>query len=251
MRLQINDIIGRHKNQKCIIVGHGPSLNDFVHILKDYKDKGFIIVGCNNWYEFYEHCPPHYWLNANNEDTVIRFLPIINKHKETTFIYADSIDLSEKHVFENKIESDWLTYDQRHFKGKKCVSCPTYKCDKFLDEKRLTIQEELQKLTGYHELYSSAHTVAIHMLSFAALMQFSEIYIVGLDFDYHNGYAKNTTNRSAAPHINHFDLHNFGAATSNDVEIVNNSAKRIGTKFYNTNLSSWWKNIEYKPLPSL
>lgn len=248
MRLEIKDIINKHIGAKCIIVGHGVSLNDYANKLKQFKDNGYIIIGCNNWYEFYNDCPPHYWLSANNQDHCMNLLPIINKN-DSIWVYADSVDLTDKGWVDANFKNDYLAYDQRHFGGASCPSCMVFGCKKYRDEKRLTIQEELQKYTGFDKHYSTGHTVAVHMIAFSILMGFSEIYIIGLDFDYHKGYAKNSTNRSALAHINHFDLKNYGGETIKDVEIIAESAKNIGTKIYNVNKNSWWQIFEYKDIP--
>ena len=251
MKLEFKDIINKHKGKKCIVVGHGPSLNPYLDKLKDYKNNGYIIIGCNNWNEFYINTPPHYWLNANNADDTKTFLNVINTHKPI-WIYADSVDLADKKWIEENINVDYLPYDQRHFEGKRCSSCDSYGCDKYLNPNRLTIQEELKKYTNFKKRYNSGHTVAVHMLAFSILLGCSEIYVIGLDFDYHIGYAKNTTNRAIPENAYwHFDLDRYGSEILEDVKTIYKSAQKVGVKMYNSNPNSSWKIMEYKGLPIL
>ena len=83
MKLQIKDIIDRHKGQKVIVIGHGPSLEPYKNKLRALKDKGYILIGCNTWYEFYPDAAPHYWINANNVDASHNLIQYINQYKST------------------------------------------------------------------------------------------------------------------------------------------------------------------------
>jgi hypothetical protein len=248
MQLKFKDVINKHKGKKCIVVGHGPSLNSYLDKLSLYKKNDYIIIGCNNWDEFYIDTPPHYWVNANNQDDTKVFLKNINTYKPI-WVYADSVDLTDYSWIDENIKTDYLPYDQRHFYGKKCYLCENG-CGKNFNSQRLTIQEELQKYTGFEKAYGAGHTVALHMLSLSILLGFSEIYVVGLDFDYHKGYAKNSTNRPT-PEVNYFDINKYGHEVLKDVEIIGDSAKKIGTKMYNLNKESNWKFLEFKDLPPL
>lgn len=247
MQLKFKDVIDKHKGKKCIVIGHGPSLNEYLDKLKVYKDNGYIIIGCNNWNEFYIDSPPHYWVNANNVDSTKTFIETINKYKPI-WVYADTVDLTDKNWIEENIKSDYLAYDQRHYEGKKCSCCKSHGCDKYFDSERLTIQEELKKYTKYNKTYSTAHTVAMHMLALSILMGLSEIYIVGLDFDYYKGYAKNTTQRTPSE-IDYFDMNKYGDGIYEDVIIINESAKNIGVKMFDLNKNSRWDVFEKKDLP--
>jgi len=247
MRLKISDIIDKHKGQKCIIVGHGPSLNPYLGKLKELKEQGYIIIGCNNWIEFYENCPPHYWLSANNVDHSGNLTQYINKYKPV-WIYADTVDLTDYAWIDANFQTDYLPFDQRHFGGQKCGVCGWYKCDKNLDPNRLTIQEELQKYTGFDKRYNSGDTIAVHMFAFGILMGFSEVYVIGFDFNYHLGYAKNTTGRQIGDVCTYFDENSYGANVLKDVSVIAESAQKIGTKMYNMDKNSYWKYFEYKEL---
>ncbi len=248
MELKIKDIIDKYKGEKCIVVGHGPSLDLYSDKLCQYKDEGYRIIGCNNWNEFYLHCPPHYWLMANNVDNSKNLLNIINTHK-SVWVYADTVDLTDKKWIDENFKTDYLAYDQRHFGGKKCVACERHKCSTYFDPDRLTIQEELQRYTNFDKHYGYGHTVAMHMLAFSVLMGFSEIYIIGLDFDYRIGYAKNSTNRTVPAHdFEYFQETRYGGEILDDVRVIYESAKNIGTKMYNLNKNSSWNILEFKNL---
>jgi len=248
MKLAINDIIDKHKGKRGIVVGHGPSLNNNSGRLFELKNEGYIIVGCNNWDEFYLNSPPHYWISANNEDDSKKLLPLINKYKPI-WVYADTVDLVDQNWLAENIQTDFLPYDQRHFNGKQCSACISHGCDKYRDVNRLTIQEELSKYSNYVGHYSGGYTVVLHSIAFSVLMGFSEIYVTGVDLDYSIGYAKNTVNRRIPVVPEYFDSRSHGGDVINDMKIINDCAEKVGTKIYNTNKNSWWKTFEYKEIP--
>jgi hypothetical protein len=245
MKLSIADIIDNHPWGKCLVIGHGPSLNKYIPRLASLKAQGYIIIGCNNWNEFYPSCPPHYSVNANFDDNSVNMLGITNFYK-VTWIYADSVDLTDQDWMAQNYGGDFLPYDQRHFEGKECKVCHSYGCNKYRDPKRLTIQEELQKYTGYHKHYGTGHTVVLHSMAFAILMGFSEIYLIGLDFDYRKGYALNHSGRQVPNQPRYFDRDVWGREIFEDIETINNSAKNVGTQIFNTNENSPWGIVEYK-----
>lgn len=244
MKLQISDIIDKYNGKKCLVVCHGPSLNKYYNSLNQCKDNGYIIIGCNNWNEFYPQCPPHYWVMANTVDNCRNQMGLINQYKPV-WVYADSVDITDHSWIEDQIQGDYLPYDQRHFGGKKCTDCAKHHCDKYFDPNRLTLQEELQKYTKFEQHYDSASTVALHQIALAILMGFEEIYIVGVDLDYHLGYANNVTGRGV-PQLDHFDI--YGKSILDDMEIVAKSAEKRGMKVYNLNKDSYWKLFPYKDL---
>jgi len=246
MLLTFDDVISSHRGQRCIVLGHGPSLNDHIDKLQAYKDQGYILIGCNTWNEFYPECAPQYWVNVNNQDHSQNLMPIINKHKPI-WVYADSVDLTSKRWIDTHIEGDYLPYDQRHYNSKKCGSCRGG-CVNFIPN-RLTIQEELQKISGVKPHYGGGHTVALHMLTLGILLGCSEVYAVGIDLNYRLGYAKNTVNRTPLRgDLNYYDKENYGSDIFKDLNIINDSAKSVGTKIYNANVDSEWDLFETKEL---
>jgi len=239
MKLNIDNIVDEHKGKKCICVGHGPSLTPYLEKIPKLKNSGYTILGCNNWNEFYPDCPPSYWLNANTVDNSTNLMDLINKYK-SIWVYADSVDLTDNSWIENNIQTDYLPYDQRHFNNSPCPE--RKRCCNFIQD-RLTIQEELQKYTKHNVHYNTGDTVVLHMLAFAIIMGFTEINCVGLDFDYHLGYAKNTTGRKP-PSTNYFDDNRYGRRILNDIKIISDSAKNINTKMINLNKNTTWKTFE-------
>jgi len=245
MKLTIEDIIDKHKGGKCIVAAQGPSLNPYIDKLKGFKNDNYTIISCNSWNDYYPDCPPDYWVLANTIENCTSKIDVVNQHK-ITLIYADTVDLTSQDWLEGKIEADFLPYDQRHFGGKNCVNCyGSAGCERYFNPKRLTIQEQLQNYTGFDKHYSPASTVALHMVAFSVLMGFSEIYIVGLDFNYRLGYAKNISG-TQVPDLTHFET--YGESILNDMQIIADSAKKKGIKIYNLNKDSHWKIFEYKDL---
>ena len=248
MKLKIADIIDKHKGKKCIVIGHGASLNPYIKELKKYKDAGYIIIGCNNWSEFYPDCTPHYWLNANTVDNVTNQMSLINQYKPV-WVYADSVDLKSKEWIDKNIEVDYLPYDQRHFGSQKCDVCDTFGCVSSLTD-RLTIQEELQMYTGHNVHYSTGDTVALHSIAFGIIMGCSEIYLMGIDLDYRAGYAKNNSGRQS-PDLSYFDADRYGRNIITDMLTIKESVDLIGTKIYNTNKDANWDVFKNRTLNGL
>lgn len=243
MKLEIKDIVDRHKNKKCLVIGHGKSLNPYLDKLPELKNKGYVIIGCNNWNEFYPKVIPDYWVNANTVDNVTNQMPLINTYKPV-WVYADSVDLKDKNWVGSNIKTDYLPFDQRHFNKQQCHVCDTFGCKKNLED-RLTIQEELQEYTRYNKHYGTAETVILHSMAFAVIMGCKEIYLLGVDLDYKVGYANNTTDRKQ-PETYLFDKHK--ESILNDIQIVSDSVALIDTKIYNTNLNSQWDIFERRSL---
>jgi len=242
MKLQLENIIDKHIGQKCIVAAQGPSLNQYLDKLSSLKDVGYTLISCNSWQEFHPSCSPHYCVLANNVETCKSKLDLVNHHN-ITLIYADTVDLVDQDWLEKNLKVDFLPYDQRHFDGKECVDCRTRAgCEKYFDPKRLTIQEQLQKYTGFDKHYDCGSTVALHMVAVAILMGFSDIYLTGLDFNYRIGYASNLSNIPVSD-LNHFDI--YGKGILEDMEIIAKSAEKKGVKIYNLNKNSHWKIFNY------
>lgn len=230
MKYDFTKIIGKHKNNPCIVVAHGSSLNEQVERFSEYKDNGFVFIGCNDWYNFYDNIPD-YVVYANNIETVMRNHVKMNKWN-TCIVYADSVDLTDRKWIEDNLKCDYLPYDQRHFEGKKC-GCG--RCCERIIENRLTIQEDLQRYTGYDKHYGSGDTVTLHMLSLAVLLGCNPIYVTGFDLNYENGYAKAKTN-VRIPSLS--EINPYMDRIMKDINIINESAKQIGTEIINLNKES-------------
>lgn len=185
MKLSFNDIIDKECDKSAIVIGHGPSLKRHMDdINKLATSNKIVIVSCNDFDLYFPSTPIHYWVFANNEASIPRMAKRVNA-KNTTVVYADSIDLTNRNKVDNLLKVPYLPYDQRHFNGKGCSS---KNCCKHIINGRLTIQEEFQKYTKYHNYNKNSDTVAIPMMYISVLLGCKNIYITGVDLDYKNGY---------------------------------------------------------------
>jgi hypothetical protein len=233
MRLNFSDIIGRHKGAPALVIGHGPSLNNYINMLPFYRSKGVILFGCNEWFRIYLNAP-NYVVYASNMDTLGAYVDVINSNADKLFvIYADSVDLVDRSWVETNIKCDYIGYDQKHFDSRPCCD---RNCCKHIIPGRLTIQEELQKFTGHTCHYGSGDTVAVHMLASAILMGCNPIYIVGVELSYDVGYANNSGNLISKVRI--AELSDYSERICSDFEKIRDSAKRIGTRIINLNKQS-------------
>lgn len=233
MKIQFKDIIDKHKNNKCLVVGHGPSFTPYIDKLQHYKEQGFVIIDCNDFYNFHD-VTPTYIVFASSQNTML-----VNKEKlnnlNTTVVYADSADLTDKKWIEENITCDYLPYDQRHFDGTKCVACDSFGCGRHFNNNRLTIQEELKKYSNYNDRYGTGDTVVLHMISLSILLGCNPIYVTGFELDYSKGYAKSKIKLNV-PSPSDFTLYNDNLI--NDLSIINKSAKNKGIEIINLNKNS-------------
>jgi hypothetical protein len=221
MKLQFKDLIDKHKGKPAIVVGHGPSLNTHIKKICELKNK-FILFGCNEWYHIYQDAP-HFWVIANNQQTIKTDINIINtRAKDSIICYADSVDLTDRAWIDKNLFCNYLPYDQRHFNSKPCGCKSCYQ----IIPGRLTIQEEFQKYTGSEKRYGSGDTVLLHSLSIAVLCGCDPIFITGLDLDYKKGYAKNKGNLISKVCVK--ELSHYSGRIVKDLGIINDCAKAIG-----------------------
>jgi len=221
--LLFSDVIDKHKGRPCLVMAHGPSLNEHLGRLDDYKNNNFVLIDCNEWDSFHSQIPD-YIVYANTIETMLRNSSKLNRWN-TTVVYADSVDLTPRDWVEGHIICNYLPYDQRHFNQKKCGTGRC--CDRIQD--RLTIQEEVQKYTGYSDHYSSGDTVALHMIALGVLLGCNPVYVAGLDLDYKKGYAKNKSNfRNTSS-----ELSSYLDRILDDLRILKESAKKVDTNIVN------------------
>lgn len=236
----MSDIIDKHKGSVAVVDLFGPSgkiHRDTIDLLA--KEKQIIRLSCNNWWEHLPSSPPpDYWVLASNVDTVSRYLSEINKHKETTTLcYASSVDRTTLGGSVLKmLEADYLPYDQKHHDGLPLPEwcCGPKGCEAVIVSGRLTIQQELEKLSGYSPRYGSGDTVAVHMIAFAILMGCKTIYLNGLDLDYGKGYA----NGSQAPRDTIWK--ECADRQTSTFDSLNESAKLRGSKIINLCTDAWY-----------
>lgn len=278
MKLQIKDIINRHKDFPAVVMGHGPSFNQNKDKILSYQLQGELIrFSINDWFNIVS-VPPTYWITANSVDTPLKYHQLVNRYK-IPFFFADTVDLCNLELLDSVIQGEYLNYDQRHFKQH---NCPTI-IGNFIEHKektgtyenyfdygnndiqwypprstdpgpgwsgftkklssccgrisnRLTIQEELQQYTGYKSHYSTGDTAIIHHIAFAILMGCNPIFLSGMDLDYSAGYA----NGQRCPEDD-FWVQNKNVI--NDLTILNESAKMVGTKIVSLN-DTWYGIFE-------
>ena len=281
MRLTIKDIIDRHKGVPAVVAAHGPSLNqhkeEFVSAGKENKILRFSV---NNWWDYFK-TPPDYWILSSTFYTIHKIMRILKQTNVPVF-FSDDGDFTPKSFIEQNLKSDWLVYDQRHWEGKDCIQilkqfkkhyeknknfhftrfgnneimwhpprCFTNSghaldrrcCDQNVPP-RVTLQEELQRLTGATAHYSTGDTVALHAIAFAILMGCNPIYVTGMDLDYGKGYANPDIKywKSAATGPNAWSP--VRENLQNDLKILNESATMRGVKIINLNKESWFKELK-------
>ncbi len=252
MKLQIKDILYKHKNIPSIVIGHGPHLDNIKPRLQELKNKGFILVGTNDWYCFYD-VEPHHCVICNHIYSISRNYEDMNKYK-TTIIYADTQELTNRKRIDDILKVDYLPYDFRHIGCNPCSPYPKWRyfwehehhfpdeaktcCDHFISG-RLTLQEELQKLSGHKEMCSIGITLN-KQLQFSILLGCNPIYLAGFNLDYSVGYStliKPTRLETDTTSWKEPEMQN---TYHNDFRIMNESAKLLGIKIINLN-----KNLRY------
>jgi len=241
--MKIKDIINSQKNKSCLIVVHGPSLNKYLDKFDEYCNNR-ILIGCNQWYRYFNKIPD-YWIIANPSLAIDIMKDKIKAHHNFSshkpmLIYADSLDLTPKNQIPKLLENiPYIGYDQRHFNNQRCKQGVYYRnghnCCEHIEQGRLTIQEELQAYTKYHEHYGSGDTVLVHMIAIGILLGCKEIEIIGADLNYSQGYARSLPNEDIAglprdiictPEKTVLD--NCQHLIKRDLNILINSAKNIG-----------------------
>ncbi len=221
MQLEISDIINKHKGQPALVMGLSSSLNPYIDNMKDYKD--YVKISCNHWYQVPDmQCD--YWVLSNSEDTIKNLYKEINI-KDIPVFYAESVDDTPRDFVDQNIEVDYLAFDERHFNDEayhktlcKIGNC----CDRIIPG-RLTIQEELAKLSNYREMNRMVCTIAEHMISFALLFGCNPIHIAGVDLDYSKGYVRGIEKHNKGggfkPHLH---------IIKDNIRILKKHAERLG-----------------------
>lgn len=242
MELIFRDIIDSHLGEEAFIIAHGPSLNNYIPKIPEFAKEG-VLIGCNEWFPIYS-TPPAYWVLSNNVMTIRTEIDTMNMLAgKTTIVYADTVDNTDKNWIYDNLKADYLPYDQRHKKGKPCN--PEDKCCFHLNPYRLTIQEEVQKYTGYHEIFYGGDTVILHCLSLAILLGCNPINIIGIDLDYKKGYANNNCNLiSKISYLDTFD--DIRDRLILHLQILVNSAKNINRVVQTPHKNLLWGCLEYK-----
>lgn len=223
MELNYNDIIDSHKNEIALVLAHGPSSSDIIPHLPKLRSKGVKVFSCNNWSRFTTE-PIDYWILANSEYTVAKNYNTINNYKGTKLFYANSADVKSN---PDVLSIDFLRYDERHVDGKPCSPQCTKQCHNRKDGVK-SIHQVLQDYSGHNSMYISSGTVTVHMIAFAILMGFKDIYLCGMELDYKKGYAMG---KGANP----LNFSPWKQPTINSIEILSQTASCKGAYLYATN----------------
>jgi len=236
--------IDQTRGKVALIFAHGPSARkhvpDLVNKSHDKQHYVFISMGeidrmqANLGVSF----GLDYWVMANSEMTVENSYNRFNSIPGSTLVWADTADRTPYSIAWSKLKVPSISYDQRHFNNQPCPNC---KVPLNIDGRiewapvacrvipgRLTIQEELQKYTKYHEHYGTGSTVALHAVSLGVLLGCKEVHVYGVDLSYSGGYVDNKTeSRQMAS----FD--NEMIDIVKDFDTITKSAHNIGVRVIN------------------
>jgi len=227
VKLEFSDVRDRHRGHPAVCIGHGPSLNPFIDRLQELDSNGYILVGCNEWYHIYDSAP-RYWCIANNVQRIDTDLHVMNKHADkTTVVYADSVDWTDRKWVSDNLLCDYLPYDQWHFGGQSCGNPACH--HPHLIPTRLTIQEELQAYCGATVHYGGGSSVMVHCMALAVMLGCNPIHVIGVDLDYHKGYARNRGNLISKVDIR--ELSHYRQSIIDDFKSIVQQATMIGTRF--------------------
>lgn len=229
MKIDFQNLINKEHGKSAFVVGMGPSLGNHIDKISELsKNDNYVLISCND-VDIHTNLNPHYWVWANSEDNIGRIYQRLNS-KNSTLIYADSVDLTERSKVEELLSINYVSYDERHHNDQKCGNG---KCCDHMIPGRLTIQEELKKYTNFNERYTNIGTIAIHMLSVAILLGCKNIFVTGVDLDYSKGYFGGKKGDQAR------NFHSCRESFTNNLKtildtiaLINNSAKNIGTNIY-------------------
>lgn len=187
MEIFIKDLILKHKNQPCVVVGAGHEMFNF-----DYKNfKGItIIAGGSTILRVRDKIIPNYLVSANNHFPIAEIKThrkIINKYPLMTWLIGettcyDSIWDKDLEVYKKKIAPNYFFFDDKHFKRKKCH--PNKNCCKFLDinPKKKMIYEIISDIFKNKINFSKTGvSVSDLAIAFAVLFGCNPIFIQGID----------------------------------------------------------------------
>lgn len=135
MKLNLEDIINKHKNTPCIVALHGPSLNPFIEQIEQLQqNKDYMRISVNEWYDFFS-IKPNYWVVSNTEFTIrnsmvpnhawdeyFQWPKNIFNEMNIPLIFNETADLTETKFIEDYLKCDYLPYDAKHFKNRDCKS---------------------------------------------------------------------------------------------------------------------------------
>jgi hypothetical protein len=231
----LTDYINKESGKTAYVCGLGPSLRPYLPLLKNNENnKSSFIISCNE-VDIMTNLIPKYWVLSQHVELNIRNMnERVKKYSDTILVHGDSMDTTPRNwIFEN-VTNEYIGFDQRHFQSQKCTGCPN-NCANLI-EGRLTIQELLMKITGCQERVGTGHTVMIFMVALSIILGAKNIYILGVDLNYSNGYVDGITTNS-------FDYAPWMADILRDMDVMRISAESIGSKIFNLSPSSPLKQV--------
>lgn len=249
-RLEFENIINRDKGKTGFVLGLGPSLRSNIHEIKQIQSdkEKYKIISCNNIDLMIPELDIDYWMLAQPADMdnpfcIRRAWKRYNSKPNTTFLYTDCLDLTNRSLVAEQLTVDYIGYDQRHWKGEHCTwgKGPDGRniCCSGIIPGRLCIQEEFQKMTGVSYHYGAGDTVGVHMLALAVMVGLNPIYVSGIDLDYVGGYVNNTLESTAARvAMGISSMNNTPVMVERvleDIKTIRNAAANIGVEIYDMN----------------
>jgi len=236
--LNFDDILNKEKGKVGLVCGSGGSLREyhelFERLSKTQKDK-YCCIAANQWHQK-TNLDVDYWVVANSVYTVAKEYNTFNS-KNSTLIYADSVDKTDRNFVESNLKIDYLAYDERHQGGNPCQRQSA--CCNNIIPGRKTIQEYLKNITSYNKIYNSCGTVGIHMIAVAVILGCNPIYVSGIDMNYNTGYVDGSTTKNMHGNISLFSS-NFGIQT----KIIVESAKNLGIEIVQLSSLAKYDGIE-------
>ena len=245
MRNDIIDLYNKEEGKIGHVVGHGPSLNQYMESLSRINREKEVILSLNDCDIIFKdsNIYPDYWLTTNPECTVPKYYERINSYQDVTFLFCDCMDLTNYEEIDRLLTVKYYGFDACHFNSQPNIhwlngqrrGCNRgwIDCCSRLIPGRLTIQEHLQKLSGYEYHYSYGDTTILPVIALSIILGCKKIYLYGVDLDYRLGYA-NSTNHTLRPYIQS-DNHEFENARKrilSDLYIINESAKILNSEIY-------------------
>ena len=235
MEINFNYLNDKHLNENCLILGSGPTMNQFDFM--GFKGK-IIFIGTTILR--IKNIKPDYLVSGNNIFPVVNIkehLNFLNSFKNMTWLMSDTCCYQDIWPYDErlfkKLKIDYLKFDDRHFNKKYCN--PKKKCCDLIDIKlnNTNLVNEIEK--KYEIPYNFTHiqgaSVFDSALLFCVLMGFKNIYIQGVDLPkshyQRGGYGGNY----------------FGHSSKEADKVIQNALKITKYKY----LYYYIKRFEFKP----
>ena len=188
MEINFTDIVNKHFDKSCLIVGPGPTMANFPY----QKFKGVIISIGDSAIRGKDLFTPDYWVCSNSHFPVpeIDFhLKIINSFTNTTFLFAQTelyafLWKKSQNYLDNNLKVNWLMFDERHISGAPCL--PKKNCCNLISNKEgfFTIQELVTKIYKHDNVAKQAGTVFEYAICLSLILGCKTIYIQGVDLPF-------------------------------------------------------------------